>query len=156
MKNKFMQVALEEAQIGLNNNHGGPFGAVIVKDDQIIGRGHNSVILLNDPSAHAEIMAIRDACKNIQSFNLSGAKLYSTCFPCPMCAGAILWARLDKMYYCLETDSTEHIGFDDLVFYKKFKDKTFWDSFSIHDNTEYQNCLDLFKTWKDKQDKITY
>jgi len=156
MKNKFMKVALEEAQIGMNNNHGGPFGAVIVKDDQIIGRGHNSVILLNDPSAHAEIMAIRDACKNIQSFNLSGANLYSTCFPCPMCAGAILWARLDKMYYCLETDSAENIGFDDTVFYKKFKDKTFWNSFSVHDNTEYHDCIELFKTWKNKQDKIIY
>ena len=156
MKNNFMKIAIEEARSGMNNNHGGPFGAVIVKDEQIIGRGHNSVVLLNDPSAHAEIMAIRDACKNIQSFNLSGAILYSTSFPCPMCAGAILWARLEKVHYCLGTDLAGSICFDDLIFYKKVKDKAFWDSFSIQDDTEQQGCIDLFNVWKNKKDKTQY
>jgi len=148
----FMKTALAEAQIGIKNGHGGPFGAVVVLDGKIIGQGHNSVLLLNDPTAHAEIMAIRDACKNINSFNLSGADLYTTCYPCPMCAGAVQWARLDRIIYCLETADTLNIGFDDSLFYSQMLGADFG-GISRKDNAFTAECLDLFAQWDNRADK---
>jgi len=153
MQVNYMKIALEEAIQGMNGNQGGPFGAVIVKNNEIIGRGHNKVLDSNDPTAHAEIMAIRHACANIGSFNLNGAILYTTCFPCPMCAGAILWSRIDKIYYCLSDQDAKEIGFDDALFYSRFDDKSFWKDFAIHDNSEAQGCLDLFALWKNRENQ---
>ncbi len=96
---KFMQEAIALSRSGIINNEGGPFGCVIVKDDKIIGKGNNRVILDNDPTAHAEVVAIRDACKNLNSFQLEDCEIYTSCEPCPMCLGAIYWARPKMVYY---------------------------------------------------------
>src|SRR4051812_38987197 len=90
---KFMAEAIQESLLGMQSNHGGPFGCVIVRGEEIVGRGHNSVTSTNDPTAHAEVMAIRDACKNLGTFQLEECELYTSCEPCPMCMGAIYWAR---------------------------------------------------------------
>lgn len=116
--NTFMTEALKEAYCGIINNEGGPFGCVIVKDDIIIGRGHNQVIANNDCTCHGEIQAIRDACNNLNTFNLEGCDLYTTAEPCPMCAGAIQWANIKSIYYGCNIDDTEKIGFRDKQFKK--------------------------------------
>jgi len=117
-KKYYMQEALKEAYEGINNKHGGPFGCVIVKDGQIVGRGHNEVIKNNDCTCHGEIMAIRDACKNLNTFDLSGCDLYTTSEPCPMCKGASQWARINKIYQACNCKDAENIGFDDKVFFE--------------------------------------
>src|SRR4051794_20968873 len=99
MQEKFMQEAIQLALKGVQQNQGGPFGAIIVKDNQIIGRGNNRVTTNLDPTAHAEIVAIRDACKNINNFSLQNCIIYTSCEPCPMCLGAIYWARIEKIIY---------------------------------------------------------
>lgn len=149
----YMKLALEEAVQGMKNNQGGPFGAIVVKDGMIIGYGYNKVLGTNDPTAHAEIVAIRDACANTGNFNLSGAVLYTTCFPCPMCVGAILWSRIDKIYYCLSPQDAKEIGFDDALFHSKFHDKSFWNDFAVCDNGEEQGCRDLFEQWKNRENQ---
>ncbi len=118
MNNMFMDEAIMEAYEGIQNFHGGPFGAVVVKDGKIIGRGHNQVLKNNDPTAHGEIMAIRDACKNLNTFDLSGCSLYSTAQPCPMCLCSMLWANIEEVYYGCNTKDTENIGFRDDKFYE--------------------------------------
>ncbi len=115
--NKFMEIAIEEARNGINEGHGGPFGCVIVKNGKIIGKGHNEVVKNTDPTCHGEIMAIRNACKNIGSFDLSGCELYTTAEPCPMCRGAILWANIRKVYFGCNISDTDAIGFRDKDFY---------------------------------------
>ena len=114
--NEFMNEAIKEAYIGIENKHGGPFGCVIVKDGKIVGRGHNHVVINNDPTAHGEMVAIRDACKNLGTFDLSGCELYTSGYPCLMCFTAILWANIDKVYYACNTTDTEIIGFRDKEF----------------------------------------
>jgi guanine deaminase len=116
--NKFMAMALEEARFGITHGHGGPFGAVIVKNGQVIGKGHNQVLKNEDPTCHGEIMAIHDACKTLGSFDLSGAVIYTTGEPCPMCLGAILWANIGTVYYGCNVLDTEKIGFRDEKFYE--------------------------------------
>lgn len=115
--NKYMEMAIEEAYKGINNHEGGPFGSIIVKDGKVIGRGHNTVLKNQDPTCHGEMEAIRDACKNIGSFDLSGSTIYTTGEPCPMCLGAILWANIDYVYYGCNILDTEEIGFRDSKFY---------------------------------------
>lgn len=116
--NDFMKAAISEAYDGINNSHGGPFGSVVVKEGKIIGRGHNSVLLLKDPTCHGEIMAIKDACKKLDTYDLKGCELYTTAEPCPMCAAALMWANIRRVYYgCNRLDSDE-IGFRDSSFYK--------------------------------------
>jgi len=117
--NKFMAMALDEARFGIAHGHGGPFGAVIVKNDQVIGKGHNQVIKNGDPTCHGEIMAIHDACKTLGTFDLSGSVIYTTGEPCPMCLGAILWANIGTVYYGCNVLDTEKIGFRDEKFYEK-------------------------------------
>ncbi|MBQ8431239.1 MAG: nucleoside deaminase [Clostridia bacterium] len=113
---KFMNEAIKEAQDGIRNGHGGPFGVCIVRDGKIIGRGHNKVILNHDCTCHGEMEAIRDACKNTNSFDLSGAHLYTTGMPCPMCLGAIQWASIEKLYYGCSVEDNASIGFRDDLF----------------------------------------
>lgn len=117
-KEQFMQEAIKEAETGINLKHGGPFGTVIVKDDKIVGRGHNEVVKNNDPTCHGEIMAIRDACKNLNTYDLENCSLYTTGYPCPMCMGAILWSNISNVYYACNTTDTENIGFRDKMFYE--------------------------------------
>ena len=116
---KFMQAALDLARHGMNNGIGGPFGCIIVKDDTIVGRGCNSVSSTNDPTAHAEVVAIRDACKNLQTFQLTDCEIYTSCEPCPMCLGAIYWARLDRLVFANTRWDAAAIGFDDDWIYQE-------------------------------------
>lgn len=140
----YMRIAIEEAYEGINKQHGGPFGAVIVKDGKIIGRGHNRVLINKDCTCHGEMEAIRDASKNIQSFDLSGAVLYTTAAPCPMCKGAILWSNISKVYYGCNTEDTDNIGFRDEVFYEN------WNNHQGNDfgeELERDECLKLFEDY---------
>ena len=149
--NKFMRAAIKEAEKGIFNNEGGPFGAVIVKNGKIIARGHNQVVKNNDSTCHGEMMAIRKACKKLGTFNLNGCEIYTTGEPCPMCLGAILRARIDKIYYGCNVVDTEMIGFDDLDFYKRIDNKT---EFMFEINRE--ECLKLYEKYKAQIDKTTY
>jgi len=116
---KFMNVAILEAKKGITHQHGGPFGAVIVKDGKIISRGHNHVVINHDPTLHGEIDAIRKAGKKLKTFDLTGCSIYTTAEPCPMCRGAILWANIDKVYYGCNIEDTDKIGFRDKRFYEE-------------------------------------
>ena len=122
MKEEFMKRAIE-LSIESVNKGGGPFGCVIVKDRKIVSEGSNKVTSTNDPTAHGEIVAIREACKKLNNFNLNGYELYSTCEPCPMCLSAIYWARIDKIYYANTREDAQKIDFDDSLIYSEFKKK---------------------------------
>ena len=114
---RFMEAAIGEAILGVENRDGGPFGAVVVKDGKIVGKGHNMVIGTNDPTAHGEVVAIRNACSTLQTFDLSGCILYTTCEPCPMCYGAIHWSRIIKIFYGATRQDAAKVGFDDQLLY---------------------------------------
>src|SRR5574344_2757519 len=143
--NKYMQLAIEEAKFGIEHGHGGPFGAVIVKDDKVIGQGHNQVIKNGDPTCHGEIMAIHDACKNLGTFDLSGSVIYTTGEPCPMCLGAILWANISKIYYGCNVVDTREIGFRDEQFYQMSKPEAKAEFVKELDRSE---CLKLYDEYK--------
>lgn len=116
--NKYMEEAMN---ISTNNMDGGPFGAVIVKEDKIVGRGKNKVLKENDPTSHAEVNAIKDACKNLNTHDLSNCILYTTCYPCPMCLGAIIWSNIKEVYYGNTSSDAENIGFRDSEIYEFIK-----------------------------------
>jgi tRNA(Arg) A34 adenosine deaminase TadA len=116
---KFMRHAIALAYQGMAGGHGGPFGAVIVKNGEIIGQGHNRVLSAQDPTAHAEVTAIRDAAKNLNNFDLSGTEIFVNGLPCPMCMSAIFWARIGKVHYGCTPADAEAIGFDDQEFYRE-------------------------------------
>lgn len=116
--NKFMLIADELAKQNVLTNHGGPFGAVVVKNDVVVGVGNNHVVENNDPTAHAEVMAIRNACQTLKTFDLSGCELYTSCYPCPMCLSAIIWANIKTVYYGNTKEDAEDIGFRDDMIYK--------------------------------------
>ena len=115
--NQYMKVANDLAKSNLNNKFGGPFGACIVKDGKIIGKGSNHVIKNNDPTAHAEIVAIRAACQNIKSYDLSNCIMYTSCYPCPMCLSAIIWSNIKLVYYGNTSNDAAKIGFRDDYIY---------------------------------------
>ena len=119
MNQEFMKMAIEFAEYNITNGLGGPFGAVIVKDGVLIAGSANKVIPENDPTAHAEMAAIRLACKKLNTYNLSGCEIYTSCEPCPMCLGAIYWARIDKIYYANTKVDAAEIGFDDYFIYEE-------------------------------------
>lgn len=116
---KFMQRAIDLSRQGMEAGDGGPFGAVVVRGDEIVGEGWNRVIAANDPTAHAEVLAIRAACRQLGSFNLNGCELYASAEPCPMCLGAIYWSRLDRIYFANTAADAAAIGFDDALFYEQ-------------------------------------
>ena len=120
MEKNFMIRAIELAREGMNKGNGGPFGAVVVRDGAIIGEGSNRVLSTNDPTAHGEVVAIRDACGKAKNFSLEGCEIYTTGQPCPMCLGAIHWARISSIYYGFSITDAAKIGFDDSEFYKQF------------------------------------
>lgn len=151
--NLFMKEALCEAYKGIENGDGGPFGAVIVKDGVIIGRGHNCVISGKNPTLHGEMMAIADACRALDTHDLSGCDIYTTAEPCPMCMGAILWAGIKAVYYGCNTKDTENIGFRDEVFYKMLHSE---DMGITYDEAEREECLKLFKAYTEIPDKKLY
>lgn len=150
-----MSEAVNLAVNGIEKNEGGPFGAVIVKNGKIIGRGNNRVTSTNDPTAHAEIIAIKEACKTLNNFQLDGCEIYTSCEPCPMCLGAIYWARLDRIYYaCTKKDAGE-IGFDDAFIYEELP-KAMQDRKIKGLSLGREEGLRVFKLWKEKEDKIKY
>lgn len=153
--NKYMEMAINEAKKGIKNGHGGPFGAVIVKDGVVIGRGHNKVVKNGDPTMHGEIDAIKNACKNINRISLKGAEIYTTGEPCPMCLGAILWADIDKIYYGCTIKENEMIGFRDNIFYKKLELSTEKMKSKIK-QVDHDECLKLFEEYKNINDKTIY
>lgn len=151
----FMQIAIDMAIKGMKNNEGGPFGAVVVKDGSIVGTGNNKVTSTNDPTAHAEIVAIRNACINLDTFQLTGCTIYSTCEPCPMCLGAIYWARPQRLVFgCSKTDAAEN-DFDDAFIYKELSLP--YNSREIQTEQKFRNeALKAFRYWQDKEDKKQY
>lgn len=152
---KFMQRAFEIALNGMLQKKGGPFGCVIVKRGVIIGEGCNQVTSANDPTAHAEIVAIRNACKNLNTFQLDGCEVYTTCEPCPMCLGAIYWARPDVIYYGNTRSEAAEIGFDDQMIYDEIPLPHSKRSLPIHQLTISQSGL-LFSQWEKLKDKKAY
>ena len=150
--NKFMKIAIKEAEKGILAQHGGPFGAVIVKDGKIVSKGHNHVVANNDPTCHGEVDAIRKACKKLKTFDLSGCEIYTTGYPCPMCFCAILWANIDKVYYGCNTTDTEIIGFRDKQFEESIPQKKI-DMCVEMDRTE---CLKLYEMYNNILDKTNY
>ena len=154
--NEFMKVAIELAEDNLKTNVGGPFGACIVKDNKIIGKGSNHVLKNNDPTAHAEIIAIREACKNINSYDLSGCQLYTSCYPCPMCLSAIIWSNIKEVYYGNTKEDAANIGFRDDYIYEFIKNNN-TDSFVL--NLECINrdeTIKVFEEYLKDDNKIAY
>ncbi len=152
---RYMNEAFAEAFHSVKNNVGGPFGAVVVMDGKIIGKGGNQVSSQNDPTAHAEIVAIRQACKQISNFDLAGAVLYATCEPCPMCLSAIYWANIHTVYYCSTRHDAASIGFKDNHIYEELallpgQRKTSFKQVS------HPMAAGLFREWTEKNDKIPY
>src|SRR5579871_4034442 len=119
MKEQFMRAAIRLSHVKMQANCGGPFGAVVVRKGKIVGRGWNQVTSTNDPTAHAEVGAIRDACKRLKTFQLADCELYTSCEPCPMCLSAMYWARLKRVYYANTRKDAANIGFDDDFIYKE-------------------------------------
>ena len=152
---KYLNEAFDLAYQSLRNNIGGPFGAIVVMDGKIIGKGGNEVILLNDPTAHAEIVAIREACKTIGFFDLSGAILYATCEPCPMCLSAIYWANIKEIFYCLTRYQAEAIGFRDNHIYEEINLLPEERAVSFH-HVPHSEADGLFMEWAEKKDKMVY
>jgi guanine deaminase len=151
----FMREAIELSKKNMLQGKGGPFGCVIVKDGEIVGRGWNQVTSSNDPTAHAEVSAIRDACKNLNSFQLEGCIVYTSCEPCPMCLGAIYWARPAKVFYGNTKADAADIGFDDSFIYQELELPLGERSMPLQPLLRNE-ALDVFKLWAEKQDKIEY
>ncbi len=152
---KFMMEAIALSQNGVRNNEGGPFGCIIVKDDTIVGRGNNKVTSSNDPTAHAEVVAIRDACKNLGTFQLEGCEIYTSCEPCPMCLGAIYWARPKVVYFANSRQDAANIGFDDSMIYEELGIDLDKRKIPII-NLGREDALKIFVEWQNKEDKISY
>lgn len=155
IETKMMRRAIELARNGMDSGEGGPFGCVVARGDEIIAEGNNRVTSTNDPTAHAEVVAIREACKVLNSFQLDGCTLYTSCEPCPMCLGAIYWARPDKVYFACNRDDAAEAGFDDALIYEEL----------AIPNEQRQRAMisllrdegvALFKDWIAKPDKIEY
>ncbi len=149
--NKYMELAIKEAYYGINHHHGGPFGAVVVKDNKIIATGHNHVVSKSDPTCHGEIDAIRKASKKLKTHNLKGCILYTTAEPCHMCLCASMWAKIDKIYYGCTISDTANIGFRD----EKF-DEIFGGRDKLKDYMECidrDKCLELFKYYNNKKEE---
>ena len=151
----FMQEAIRLAIEGVNAGRGGPFGAVVVKDAQIIGRGCNQVTSTNDPTAHAEIVAIRDACQKLGTFNLAGCEIYASCEPCPMCLATIYWSRIERFYYGCTAADAAAIGFSDEVIRQEL-------GLSVERRSVAAipllraKALAAFAAWQSKQDRVEY
>ena len=150
-----MSTAFDEAFHSVRNNIGGPFGAVILLEDKIIGRGGNQVSSQNDPTAHAEIVAIRDACKNLNTFDLTGAVLYTTCEPCPMCLSAIYWANIQSVFYVSTRLQAEAIGFKDNHIYEELNLPPAGRKIGFT-QVDHPKAAELFTEWTEKNDKIPY
>lgn len=152
---KFMQEAISLSRKSLETNEGGPFGCVIVKGEEIIGRGYNQVTGTNDPTAHAEVVAIRAACKHLNNFQLEGCEVYTSCEPCPMCLGAIYWARASVIYYANTKKDAAEAGFDDSFIYEEINIPMKERKIPLHNLGRVQ-AGKVFKEWLEKTDKTKY
>jgi len=146
-----IQLSLENVRSG----RGGPFGAVVVKKGAIIGEGANQVTSTNDPTAHAEVLAIREACKRLGSFSLEGCEIYASCEPCPMCLGAIYWARLARIYFANAAADASTIGFDDSVIYREIAQPHSQRKIPMLQLMRNE-ALAVFRAWEARPDKIAY
>ena len=153
--NKYMQRAIALADQGMQQGAGGPFGAVIVKDGKIIAEANNQVTSTNDPTAHAEITAIRIACQELGTFQLDGCILYTSCEPCPMCLGAIYWSRFERVFYAATHKDAAAIGFDDHFIYDEIK-KPMENRTIPFEQTERDAAVAVFDKWDAKGDRIDY
>lgn len=150
-----MRRAIELAQKGIDANDGGPFGAVVVKNGEIVGEGCNRVTSTNDPTAHAEVVAIREACKNLNSFQLDGCTIYTSCEPCPMCLGAIYWARPEQMFFACSREDAARVGFDDEFIYDEIERPI--EQRRIRSvNFLREEGLRVFENWANKLNKTEY
>ncbi len=152
---EFLREAIRLSMQGPAQRAGGPFGAVVVKDGQIIGRGFNRVTSTNDPTAHAEVLAIREACAHLGNFQLEGCTVYASCEPCPMCLGAIYWARPDRVVFAAGQADAARIGFDDQFIYEQIDIKPSARSIPMIQMLR-QDALSAFEAWEKLEDKIEY
>jgi guanine deaminase len=155
MNQTYLREAIRLSIEKMDGNEGGPFGAVIVRDGQIIGRGWNRVTSTNDPTAHAEVVAIRDACSTLKKFSLAGCEIYSSCEPCPLCLAAIYWSRLDRIYFAATCDDAAAAGFDDQNFYRELGKAAGERSIPMEQALRDEACVAL-KAWMKKEDRIRY
>lgn len=151
--NEYMKIAKECAQKGVNKNEGGPFGAIIVdKEGKIISKGNNRVIIDKDPTAHAEVVAIRNACKNLKKYDLTGYTIYTSCEPCPMCLSAIIWSNIGVVKYACTKEDAGNIGFRDDIIYDYLKDKK--DDLLEKEQMDREECIDLFEEYSNNNRTI--
>ena len=154
MHERFLREALRLAEESVANG-GGPFGAVVVRGEEILGRGNNRVTLNNDPTAHAEVQAIRQACATVQDFSLQGCALYVNCEPCPMCLAAAYWARLDAVYYAANASDAASAGFDDVFIWREMEMPPSERSIPMH-QALHEEALSAFEQWRQLENKIEY
>ena len=154
--NKYMEFANELSKQNLLTNNGGPFGAVVVKNGVIVGTGNNHVLANNDPTAHAEVMAIRNACENLNTYDLTDCELYTSCYPCPQCLSAIIWANIKKVYYGNTKEDAADIGFRDDMIYKYLEDPENHKDVLELEQMDREHTIQAFEEFKNKQDKTIY
>jgi len=152
---RLMQAAIAEGAAGLAAGDGGPFGAVIVREGRVVARGHNQVIGLKDPTAHAEMQAIRAACRALNTFDLTGCEIYATCEPCPMCFAAIHWARLDRVHFGASRQDATAAGFDDAAIYDVLSGRS-EPAFKVLPGVDAEGCRHLMREWHAKDDRVPY
>jgi len=150
-----MREAIRLSQEKMEAGEGGPFGALVVRDEAIVGHGWNRVTSANDPTAHAEVEAIRNACENLGTFSLGGCEIYTSCEPCPMCLAAIYWARLDALYFAASRADAADAGFDDALLYEEVANP--WESRTLKSEQHlHDDAQKVFKVWKNKSDRTAY
>lgn len=150
-----MEAAIREGRRGVKRGDGGPFGAVLVEGGRIVARAHNRVVKTHDPTAHAEVLALRAASRRLGRFDLSDCVLYSTCEPCPMCLAAAYWAKIRTLYFGCTRDDAARIGFDDSYIYRVIQGKVRRPR--LRPNAlGRESCLELFKAWRQKKDRVPY
>jgi len=150
-----MLEAIDLAKHGMNSDEGGPFGSVIVKDNKVVGRGYNKVTSINDPTAHAEVTAIREACLLFNTFQLENCEIYTSCEPCPMCLGAIYWAKISKIYFACTRADAGAIGFSDQFIYQEIPKGLHERSISIEQALR-EEAMQVFNEWNKKPGRFTY
>jgi guanine deaminase len=155
VNNAFMQEAIRRAVENVRSGRGGPFGAIVVKDGRVIATGANSVTSSNDPTAHAEVTAIREACRALGTFQLAGCEIYTSCEPCPMCLGAIYWARPDRVYFAATASDAAEAGFDDSFIYNELK-RPHGERRIPFEPMMRKAGLEPFREWTKKTDRVRY
>ena len=155
IEKRFLERAIELSRQGMQKGDGGPFGCVIVKDGEIIGEGVNEVLVKNDPTSHAEVVAIRNACKKLNNFQLTGCDVYTSCEPCPMCMGAIYWARPNRVIYANTKSDAAAVNFDDQFIYDEIE-KLPQDRYIQFIHLPQEQALDVFLEWKNNGDRKEY